>query len=46
MKNEVVMVRSQRNLYDHAVRAAGVNIVEVGLPDRYAGAGLRDAETW
>ena len=46
MKNEVVMVRSQRNLYDHAVRAAGVNIVEVGLPDRYAGAGVRDAETW
>ena len=46
MKNEVVMVRSQRNLYDHAVRAAGVNIVEVGLPDRYAGAGVRDAEPW
>jgi D-glucosaminate-6-phosphate ammonia-lyase len=46
MKNEVVMVRSQRNFYDHAVRAAGVRIVEVGLPDRYAGAGVRDAETW
>ncbi|MFO1172005.1 MAG: aminotransferase class V-fold PLP-dependent enzyme [Hyphomicrobiaceae bacterium] len=46
MKNEVVMVRSQRNLYDHAVRAAGVTIVEVGLPDRYAGAGVRDAEAW
>ncbi len=46
MKNEVVMVRSQRNFYDHAVRAAGVSIVEVGLPDRYAGAGVRDAEAW
>jgi seryl-tRNA(Sec) selenium transferase len=46
MKNEVVMVRSQRNFYDHAVRAAGVKIVEVGLPDRYAGAGVRDAEIW
>ena len=46
MKNEVVMVRSQRNFYDHAVRAAGAKIVEVGLPDRYAGAGVRDAETW
>jgi L-seryl-tRNA(Ser) seleniumtransferase len=46
MKNEVVMVRSQRNFYDHAVRAAGVKIVEVGLPDRYAGAGVRDAEPW
>lgn len=46
MKNEVVMVRSQRNFYDHAVRAAGVKIVEVGLPDRHAGAGVRDAEPW
>jgi len=46
LKNEVVMVRSQRNFYDHAVRAAGVTIVEVGLPDRYAGAGVRDAEAW
>ena len=46
LKNEVVMVRSQRNFYDHAVRAAGVKIIEVGLPDRYAGAGVRDAEGW
>lgn len=46
MKNEVIMVRSQRNFYDHAVRAAGVRIIEVGLPDRYAGAGVRDAEAW
>ncbi len=46
MKNECVMVRSQRNFYDHAVRAAGLGIVEVGLPDRYAGAGVRDAEAW
>jgi seryl-tRNA(Sec) selenium transferase len=41
-----VIVRSQRNLYDHALRAAGVRLVEVGLPDRYAGAGVRDAEAW
>ncbi|MBV9782439.1 MAG: aminotransferase class V-fold PLP-dependent enzyme [Acidisphaera sp.] len=46
MKNEVVMPRSQRNFYDHAVRAAGVRIVEVGLPDRFSGAGVRDAEPW
>lgn len=46
MKNECIMVRSQRNFYDHAVRAAGMRIVEVGLPDRYAGAGVRDAEGW
>jgi len=46
MKNEVIMVRSQRNFYDHAVRAAGVKIIEVGLPDRVSGAGVRDAEAW
>ncbi|MCS7025842.1 MAG: aminotransferase class V-fold PLP-dependent enzyme [Bryobacteraceae bacterium] len=46
MKNEVIMVRSQRNFYDHAIRGAGAQIVEVGLPDRFAGAGVRDAETW
>lgn len=46
MKNEVVMVRSQRNFYDHAARTTGARIVEVGLPDRYAGAGVRDAEAW
>ena len=46
MRSEVVMVRSQRNFYDHAVRAVGVQLLEVGLPDRYAGAGVRDAEAW
>ncbi len=46
MNDEVIMVRSQRNFYDHAVRAAGARIIEVGLPDRYAGAGVRDAEAW
>jgi L-seryl-tRNA(Ser) seleniumtransferase len=46
MKDEVVMVRSQRNSYDHAARTAGTRIVEIGLPDRYAGAGARDAEGW
>jgi L-seryl-tRNA(Ser) seleniumtransferase len=46
IKREVIMVRSQRNFYDHAVRTAGAHIVEVGLPDRYAGAGVRDAEPW
>ncbi|MFT3672903.1 DegT/DnrJ/EryC1/StrS family aminotransferase [Aestuariivirga sp.] len=46
MKNEVIMIRSQRNFYDHAIRAAGATIIEVGLPDRYSGAGVRDAEGW
>ena len=46
MRHEVIMVRSQRNFYDHAIRAAGATIIEVGLPDRYSGAGVRDAEGW
>ena len=46
MANEIVMVRSQRNFYDHVIRAVGVRLFEVGLPDRYAGAGARDAEAW
>ncbi len=46
MPNEVVVARSQRNLYDHALRTVGVRLIEIGLPDRYAGAGVRDAEAW
>ncbi|MEX2647962.1 MAG: aminotransferase class V-fold PLP-dependent enzyme [Alphaproteobacteria bacterium] len=46
MKNEVLIARSQRNFYDHAVRTAGVRLIEVGLPDRLSGAGVRDAEPW
>ena len=46
MKNEVVVAKSQRNFYDHAVRTAGIELVEVGIPDRYSGAGVRDAEPW
>jgi L-seryl-tRNA(Ser) seleniumtransferase len=46
LKNEVVVARSHRNMYDHAVRTAGARLVEVGIADRYAGAGVRDAEPW
>ena len=34
MRNEVIVVRSQRNFYVHAVRTVGVKMIEVGLPDR------------
>lgn len=44
MKNEVIVARTHRNGYDHAVRATGVKLVEVGLPERVSGAGVRDAE--
>ena len=46
MRDEAVVVRSQRNFYDHAVRAAGARLVEVGIADRFSGAGVRDAEAW
>jgi L-seryl-tRNA(Ser) seleniumtransferase len=44
--NELVMAREQRNGYDHAVRAAGARLVEVGFHEVVAGAGVRRAEAW
>ncbi len=46
MNDEVVMARSHRNFYDHAVRTAGAKLVEVGIADRFSGAGVRDTEAW
>jgi L-seryl-tRNA(Ser) seleniumtransferase len=43
---EVIMARTHRTGYDHAVRAAGARIVDVGLNDRGTGAGVRDVEAW
>jgi L-seryl-tRNA(Ser) seleniumtransferase len=46
MKDEVLVPRSHRNFYDHAVRAVGVKLIEVGIADRFSGAGVRDTEAW
>jgi D-glucosaminate-6-phosphate ammonia-lyase len=46
MRNQVIVMRSQRNSYDHALRAVGVTLIEVGLSDRFSGTGLRDSEAW
>jgi len=46
MKDRVIISRSQRNFYDHAIRTAGVELVEVGIADRFSGAGVRDTEAW
>jgi D-glucosaminate-6-phosphate ammonia-lyase len=46
MKDEVLVPRSHRNAYDHAIRTAGATLVEVGIPDRFSGAGVRDTEPW
>jgi len=44
LRNEFIISRSHRNSYDHGVRAAGARLVEVGLPDRLTGCGVRDTE--
>jgi L-seryl-tRNA(Ser) seleniumtransferase len=41
--NEFIVSRSQRNMYDRSLRVAGGRIVEVGIPDRLSGPGVRDA---
>jgi len=46
LKNQVIMARSHRNFYDHAIRSVGIELVEVGISDRYSGAGVRDTEAW
>jgi D-glucosaminate-6-phosphate ammonia-lyase len=46
MPNEVIMFRAHRTGYDHAIRAAGARIVEVGFNDRTVGSGVRGLEGW
>jgi L-seryl-tRNA(Ser) seleniumtransferase len=44
--DEFVIAREQRNGYDHAVRAAGARLVEVGMNEPGAGSGVRRTEAW
>ncbi len=44
--DEVVMARTHRTGYDHAIRAAGARIVDVGTNDRHLGTGARNVEPW
>lgn len=44
--HEFVVAREQRNGYDHAVRASGAKLVEVGFNEIVAGAGVRRTEAW
>lgn len=45
-RREFIMVRSQRNMYDRALVVAGARLVEIGIPDRFSGPGVRDADVW
>src|SRR5438874_2322692 len=44
--HELVIAREQRSGYDHAVRAAGARLVEVGFNEIVANAGVRRTERW
>lgn len=44
MAHEFLVARSQRNGYDHAVRAAGARLREVGMDEWTSGAGVRRVE--
>jgi D-glucosaminate-6-phosphate ammonia-lyase len=46
LANEVLMWRPHRTAYDHAIRAAGARVREVGFNDRAIGAGVRGLEPW
>ncbi len=41
MANEIIVPRSHRNGYDHALRAAGARLIEVGIAER-----TRDPQAW
>jgi D-glucosaminate-6-phosphate ammonia-lyase len=45
-RREFIIVRSQRNMYDRALVVAGARLVEIGIPDRFSGPGVRDADGW
>lgn len=44
--NEVIVAREHRSGYDHAVRAAGAKLIEVGFNEIGAHAGVRRTEAW
>lgn len=44
--SEFVIAREQRSGYDHAVRAAGATLVEVGMNEIVSNAGVRRTEVW
>ncbi len=44
--NEILIAREQRSGYDHAIRAAGARLVEVGFNEITSNAGVRRAEAW
>ena len=46
LADEIVMARTHRTSYDHALRAAGATIVDVGTNDHHLGTGATNVEPW
>lgn len=46
LADQIVMARTHRTGYDHALRAAGATIVDIGTNDRHLGMGSRNVEPW
>jgi L-seryl-tRNA(Ser) seleniumtransferase len=44
--DEIIMPRTHRTAYDHALRTAGASIVDVGTNDPYLGTGSQSVEPW
>lgn len=44
--DEIIMPRTHRTAYDHALRTAGATIVDVGTNDPYLGTGSQSVEPW
>ena len=46
LRSEFIIAREHRNGYDHAVRVAGGTLIEVGMNEVVANAGVRRTEAW
>lgn len=46
MPNEIIISRMHRISYDHAIRASGAKLIEVGFNDLAAGCGVRGVDAW
>jgi L-seryl-tRNA(Ser) seleniumtransferase len=44
--NEILLPRTHRTMYSHALAAAGARLVDLGHNDRGTGAGIRGLEAW
>jgi L-seryl-tRNA(Ser) seleniumtransferase len=44
--DEIIMPRTHRTAYDHAIRTAGATIVDIGANDRHLDTGSRNTEPW